>query len=413
MAAMRASAGTGKAALRAARWAAASPLADIAAAAGVTQQRLVASLRTTRRDSRCESVAAAVARLPVVASRRVAVSHRVCPPAMRRAAGRDRSETVSDAAHGAAGWSARSQRPGVMHRCQLVASVVGNDRDQRELAARFRGCPPALLRGLRRFGVATSVVVSNPACPPDELARIAMSLASFTHTHVARHESSPLCVLRQLAQQASEPVTREVARNPSSGPAGVRICAGDAQSDIRDLAAQHANCPPDVLDVLATDTEFVVRQSALRNLGCSPAMLARLALDPDTKLFWAAAANPNCPPDALDVLAGRDEVWYRQAAASSRACPAETFAVLAADTHPGVRVSAAQNPNCSTAMLERFATDPDRGVRSQATHTTPPGTQTLWDVSPGRFTTMYAPRWLSIPTPHPKPWNDSLKIRPP
>ena len=179
------------AALRAARASAALPLDAAARAAGVAPRRLAARLRSTRRGSRCADMTAAAVAAGAASRRAAALAHPACPPALRRAAARDKVRTARDAARGVPGWASRAgvgSVPSRAHMARVAADPSSYDSLPDKIAAlvSYPGCPPVMLR---RLPIHYSM--HNPACPPDVLARLSLSADRYDGERTARHPNCP------------------------------------------------------------------------------------------------------------------------------------------------------------------------------------------------------------------------------
>ena len=291
-----------RAAVRAARSAAALPLDMIAAAAGTSTSGASRRLRALKGRGVCAQAAALAASRRPVWCRRVVLSHWACPPSVRRVAGGDRSAVVRAAAADPVAAAGRAR------------ATAGRVRAHGETieAMKDPGCPPAVLRAL---------VPDDPNVGSRDRERFEVAL------HAVSHPAAPLDLLARAAEY----------------------------SGLRYAAAQHRSCPPQVLLELVRRSRST-RRAAAANPACSPEMLAELALDPDLRTRSAAISNPSLPAVALaavcDPAADIDDAVL---AASNPNSGPGLARRLAASDDDAVAVAAASVRACPTDVLESLA----------------------------------------------------------
>ena len=122
---------------------------------------------------------------------------------------------------------------------------------------------------------------------PDELRELADNPDPHLRRIVARNSSTPVDVLRHLAEP-------EVSRGEGRVDMGPPVRAG---------VAANAAVPQDLLNTLATDDDPRVRAAAAGNPEIPFDLLARLAEDRSEEVLAGVARNWNAPPDLLARLA--------------------------------------------------------------------------------------------------------------
>ena len=199
--------------LRAARAAALSDTAAVAAAAGTDTEALLVVLRTAHARGRCAFAVGAAA----LTGNAAALAHRACPPPFRRSktpllCRRDRA-----AARETAGWAARGLIPtdAAVTRPAMIRAASDPNSDVAQLAAAHPLCPPAVLTALassRSIDVRDGVA-DNPACPPQALALLAadrdVTSSAITNPWL------PLWTIKRLAAHPEEELRGAVAGNPA------------------------------------------------------------------------------------------------------------------------------------------------------------------------------------------------------
>ena len=297
-----------RAVLRAARSAAALPIAAVAAACGVNDKSVKRVLRAAHNRGVCDRDAAQA--YPALASaQRVAVLRgRWCPPALRRVAEMDRSLKARRAGTGTASWASTTKE---------IASAGPS---------------------------AAAVVLATLSRPPRAGARHASRLSGYTRLAAAADPDCAAAVLVRLA--------------------------GDDHWRVRTAVASHPGCPPLLLAVLAANNshEPIVRNAVASHPACPLDVFVRLAGEPNWHVRAGAAANPRCPPQMLRRFA-RDDYPPRCAVAANPSCPPEVALTLADDNNNRVRAALAANPSTDVSLLGRLIRDRHPKVRSNATKT--------------------------------------------
>ena len=125
---------------------------------------------------------------------------------------------------------------------------------------------------------------------------------------LASNPSTPVDVLRALAQDEDWVVRSDVAENPSTPIEVLRALAKDESVYVRRWVAEHPNTPEDVLHYLAKDVEYEVREQVAQNPKSSSKILVmqfeyeKSLREPDEDVIRALYANENLPPFAKRVI---------------------------------------------------------------------------------------------------------------
>ena len=297
-----------RAVLRAARSAAALPIAAVAAACGVNDKSVKRALRATHSRGVCDRDAAQA--YPALASeqRAAVLAGRWCPPALRRAAETDRSLKARRAGTGTASWASTTKE---------IASAGPS---------------------------AAAVLTALLSRPPRAGARHASRLSGYTLLAAGADPDCAAAVLVRLAGDTSWRVRTAAASHPECPPPLLAVLAPNTSHDprVRAAVASHPACPSDVFVRLASEPNWNVRAGAAANPRCPPRMLRRFARDDHYLPRCALAANPSCPPEVALILADDDDNRVRAALAANPCAGASLLGRLVRDRHPKVRSNAAK-----------------------------------------------------------------------
>ena len=324
-------------------------LADLAAVARTGDHDPGLRQRTPR--GRCDATAEALltrrGALAVFSTdtRAVAMAHPACPPPSRRLAGLDTHTKVRAAAHGAAGWVARSAYGARATRHQVARLVSGDMSPQarsrsadsraitawlaltrgqatRQLSAVSRQCPLWILAGLAAdtaipaYSKVGAAVAANHATPPQVLALLASRLALATGDTALSGSSAGL-------RDSRHDTTVGLAANRRCPPAVLEVLAAQPDELLRRLVAGNRACPHPAAETLATDEDWRVRETVARRAELPAHLLEALLRDPDVSVRKAAADNPNCPPrlpQALSRCAAADSTVSLRLSTAGGAC---------------------------------------------------------------------------------------------
>jgi len=146
-------------------------------------------------------------------------------------------------------------------------------------------------------------LVSNPACPPEVLSKLALHppLARYiaanprcsSHTimylyeHsddptiqllIAAHHQTPPEVLAALSDHVNPNIQCAVASNPNTSLAVLGQLIPKVNLPTRKAVAARPDCPPDILEYLSRDTNHQVQQAVLSNPNCPLSISAFSAL---------------------------------------------------------------------------------------------------------------------------------------
>ena len=392
-----------RAAIRAARSAAALSLDMTAAAAGISPDAAARQLRALKGRGVCAHTAAtAAASLRAVWYRRVVLGHWACPPPARRAAGVDSSVSVQAAAAHPATAASRARamaRRALTHSEMLetlndldyppaaLRAFVPNDPglgrvdplrfeaaeaavshpaapvDLLSRAAHYSGlrydaaqhprCPPLVLRVLAQRSTRSTrrPAAANPACPPEVLAELATDPDLRTRAAAIANPSLPAVALAAVCDPAADIDDAVLAAsNPNSEPGLARRLAASNDDAVAGAAASIPSCPTDVLESLATRPALM--EAVVAHAACPADLLAGAVSDCSAPIVVrAAVANLGCPPEALRVAARKEHDSCRRAVAANPNCPGDVLVGLLSDAAVPVAQAAAANPNCPSAAL--------------------------------------------------------------
>ena len=296
-----------RAVLRAARSAAALPLAAVAAASGVNDKSVKRALRATHSRGGCDRDAAQAYPALASAQRAAVLAGRWCPPALRRAAETDRSLKARRAGAGTASWASTTKE-------------------------------------IAHAGPSAAALLATLSRPPRAGARHASQASGYTRLAAAADPDCAAAVLVRLV--------------------------GDTSWRVRTAVASHRGCPPLLLAVLAASNKHEprVRAAVASNPACPLDVFVRLGSEPNWHVRAGAAANPRRPL-MLGRFVCDDHYLPRGAVAANPSCPPEMALALADDQDNRVRAALATNPNTDASLLRRLVRDRHPQVRSNATKT--------------------------------------------
>ena len=163
-----------KTATRSARNTPGVPLDQVADAAGIAPRRLHNALRHPEPRGPCDAELVYAHSVLDSASRARLLTHRQCPPAVRRAATADPYAEVSDTVVGVTGWATRPAFAGV---------------------AAPRGSFARAFAATEAPGWETVLAADAPLCPPAMLARLAGNNDSLVRNAAAHHPDTPAAAL--------------------------------------------------------------------------------------------------------------------------------------------------------------------------------------------------------------------------
>ena len=257
----------------------------------------------------------------------------------------------------------------------LTAWALATPNNSYSMAARYQALKnPSLPVPTMRAASAVydGAIAQNPSCPDDLLGEIAVN-QSWAWAAV-RH---PRCPPQALARVALSPGHASLAavQNPACPPAVLEAVAslppgeyGPISQNAR-LGAALSNpaFPPHRLIEFADHTDKRVRRGVAANPNTDPQILAVLAKDPNPLVRRAAARNPATPSASTAGIAANDGGWINRRAVAARPdAPSGILTVLAGDPKHQVRTAVAQNPNTDPQILGRLAADPRPSVRKAA-----------------------------------------------
>ena len=157
---------------------------------------------------------------------------------------------------------------------------------------------------------------------------------------IAKHEDTPLDILKKLAEHKF--------------------------SNIRKLVASNENTPPEILDELSNDENYLVRASVAKNENTSSEILNKLSKDKGVLVKIAVAGNKNTSQKILAELAKDKEIVIRRTVALNENISPEILNELSNDKSEYVRYFIAENKNTPKETLEKLVKDKDNLVSETA-----------------------------------------------
>jgi hypothetical protein len=153
----------------------------------------------------------------------------------------------------------------------------------------------------RRLGV---MLAQNLNTPFEMLADLVATTADLlTLKHIGNNRSTPLEVLRDLANHPEAAVREQVAKNPSIPVDLLMPLLYDRRINVRRAAVSNTNLPLETLLGYAEETEYQAAAAANPNLPVERLLeLAKASDGMQWDLRKAIANNPNATPDVLRAL---------------------------------------------------------------------------------------------------------------
>ena len=350
---------------------------DVLGVAGMSLRQLRAQIRGLDARGGCAAAAAAAATGKTSAATRAkALKHPACPPYAARAAGADRTDSVREAARGAAGWSTRGwwvhnvprsvfvarAASGYTHMRQAVVTRLEFPSAARVALCASRGSSLSVREALAfPWGGSEAHVVAALAADPDETIRAL----------VVRHRSASRYLRTRLATDTSLRVRVEAAKSGDVSDEALEGLASDPEHAVRSAVAAlrphdgRGGCPPRLLRLLSRDAHTEPRMAAAANPANPADVLKRLCGDDEPQVRAAVAVNPAATTGVLERLTGDRHRQVRSAVAAHLSTPQPTLVRLAADRAVAVRMSLAQRYLCPEPVLDLLAGDPKEEVRSE------------------------------------------------
>ncbi|MFE5671193.1 hypothetical protein ACFQ58_06220 [Agromyces sp. NPDC056523] len=201
-------------------------------------------------------------------------------------------------------------------------------------------------------GIALRNVLTNPATPPQVLARFANSRSSaelWITQAVASNPATPSDVFARLARHSEPPIRWTVAGNDATPASASDYLAADADAVTRWFLARHHPVAPRVLGAWISDPSVVTCAAAGPNAGALAS--AEITLDPDVRL--AVARNRAAPAELLNA-------WTETVAPGDERL-AFALAVNPSTPIEGCRrlIDVVGTGTIATALLRRADLDPD------------------------------------------------------
>ena len=284
-----------KTATRSARNTPGVPLDQVADTAGIAPRRLHNALRHPETRGPCDADLVHAHSVLDSTSRARLLTHRQCPPAVRRAATTDPYQEVRDTVAGVTGWASRPAFAGSAPRASFARAFTAT----------------------KTPGWETVLAADAASCPPAMLARLAGNNDSLVRNAAAHHPDTPAAALAVLAGTYST-TTRYLAASNASTP----TIAADAACAAVDLDA--------LVEIIDPDADF------------PPSALERLANEDSPRVRAAVAEHPNCPAPLIEQLAKDPEWWVRASVSENPEVSAETLDMLARDANSDVSYAAQQ-----------------------------------------------------------------------
>ena len=362
-----------RSAVRCARSAPAATLEGAAAVAGVRLSALERTLMALPKRGPCAATVAASRDAVSFEVHPLVVQDRVCPPStLRVLSGQSVKATrvACAAACGTAAWQARDAAdPAAAPTRDRSAGAdhAHTPRSDSVSPERAHGCVSAVLWRLahqpdRR--VTAHTVASNPQCPPDLLAALAVSANSYAAHAVAANPASPPALLARVTAAQHSNITQWHSRPRGRNPAWAPLAL-----------ASNPSCGPDVLTLLASHPDWNIRAVVAANPSCPQPLRRQLAKDPDQRTSQAAIM---AGPAISDKLIKRMKAPYRSrrlftrrrstawsqghpvstimAVVSNPACPPQILAGIIDDDKAAdvTVIAAAANPACPPVARDKL-----------------------------------------------------------
>ena len=364
-----------RSAVRCARSAPAATLEDASAVAGVRLNALERTLMALPGRGPCAAMMAAASPPGVsLEVRPLIVQDRVCPPSMLRVWSSQSIKTTRmacAAASGTAAWQARDAADPAaapIRDRSAGADHAHTPRSDSVSPERAHGCVPAVLWRLahqpdRR--VTAHTVASNPQCPPDLLAALAVGANSYAAHAVAANPASPPALLARVTAAQHSNISQWHSR-----PRGSRNSGWTP-----DALASNPSCGPDVLTLLASHPDWNIRANVASNPSCPQPLRRQMTKDPDQRTSQAAImAGPAISYKLIKRMKApyrphrsftrrRTLSWSQghpvstiMAVVSNPSCPPQILASIIDDDKAAdvTVIAAAANPACPPAARNKL-----------------------------------------------------------
>ena len=176
--------------------------------------------------------------------------------------------------------------------------------------------------------------------------------------NVAKNHSTPIEVLKTLANEGGFWMRRYIAENPNASGEILKsfVDFEDEDNSVYSLVAKHPNTPREVLDSFIKIPEELwihnyhndgVLESVADNPNAPRDILELLAEDKSLRIRFRVARNPNTPVELLESLANDSDYQIREVVAENPHTPLKILESLANDSNLLVRESASKNPYCT------------------------------------------------------------------
>ena len=174
--------------------------------------------------------------------------------------------------------------------------------------------------------------------------------------NIAKNPSTPIKVLRTLANDADYWMRKYIAENPNAPADILKSFADfeDGDNGVHSLVAKHPNTPTKVLKLYLYSPKdpwkhgyYNIRESVADNPNAPKEILKSLAKEQNIRIRFRVAINPNTPIDLLKTLANDSNHQIREAVAKNTNTPLKILEKLANDRNLIVRESVSENPNCT------------------------------------------------------------------
>ena len=349
---------------------------DVLSVAGMSLRQLRPQIRGLDARGGCAAAAAAVATgKAAAATRAAALRHPACPPHAARAAGTDRTDSVREAAQGAAGWSTRGWWVHNAPRSAFAAAAASGYTHMRQVAVTRQEFPSAARVALcasRGSSISVREALAYPwgGSEAHVVAALAADPNETVRALVARHRSAGRYLKSRLATDTSSRVRVEAAKSGDVSDEALEGLASDTEPAARSAVAAlrphdgRGGCPPRLLRLLSSDTHTEPRVAAAGNPANPADVLKRLCGDDEPQVRSAVAVNPAATTDDLERLAGDRHRQVRTAVTAHPSTPQPTLIRLAADRAVAVRMFLAQRHLCPEPVLDLLAGDPKTEVRA-------------------------------------------------
>ncbi|PSF38115.1 hypothetical protein C7H19_06495 [Aphanothece hegewaldii CCALA 016] len=245
----------------------------------------------------------------------------------------------------------------------LAQVVEKGDQNAKISVARNLQTPIHILEQLAKDDDETvrSVVSKNPNLPLNSLLELAEDASFQIRLSLAcnrLHQSTPIPILKKLAQDESDLVRAEVAANKDTPVEILTKLAQDSSHEVCHQLTHNPNTPVEVLELLGVE-KGIVNAYNLKTPGTALAAAVEQTLEKDSrtqkKIFEFLLRDlegSQMPASTLEKLATHQASWIRSDVAHHRNTSLSVLETMIDDEYEPVLRGIARNPNSSPQLLE-------------------------------------------------------------